>query len=54
MHIKQMGEQRWGMHSMESASINLLIYSMWHSSYVPTHYSALNTIIQRGEEKEKH
>lgn len=37
MHIKQMGEQRWGMHSMESASINLLIYSMWHPSCLRTY-----------------
>lgn len=48
----EMGEQCWGMHRIESASINLQISSMWHSSF--THYTALNTIIQRGRgEKRK-
>lgn len=35
MYIKQMGEKHWGIHSTESALINLLIYSMWHSCLRP-------------------
>lgn len=44
-NIKQMVED-----STESASVNLLIYSMWQNSpvFIPTHYTARNTVIQKG------
>ena len=32
----QMGAQCWGMHGVESASINLQISSMWRSSCLPS------------------